>query len=176
MKLQRQDIFIRSAVLDDAGELSVLLNEIIAIGGTTAIVGPVSPEEFADYFLQGESHICCFRCGRRGRGTPPVSRLLGATRNCRRTGPISRRLRVTRPKSPGSAPLCLPETRKFVEQSCLTALNATIRADNEGGLKFYGKLGFRTYTVAKQVPLRDGNRIDRISKRSSWGERVRCGE
>jgi len=47
----------------------------------------------------------------------------------------------------------------------LTAINATIRADNKGGLAFYTKMGFETYGIARGVPLRDGTPIDRVSKR-----------
>ena len=49
----------------------------------------------------------------------------------------------------------------------LTAINATIRADNAGGLAFYSRQGFRDHSVAKAVPLSDGTPVDRISKRYS---------
>lgn len=47
----------------------------------------------------------------------------------------------------------------------LAAINATIRADNAGGPAFYGRLGFTDHARRRAVPLRDGTRIDRISKR-----------
>src|SRR5688500_8116843 len=50
---------IRKAVSSDAEELSVLLNEIIRAGGTTAIETPLSAEEFADWFIHGEFPLAC---------------------------------------------------------------------------------------------------------------------
>ena len=47
----------------------------------------------------------------------------------------------------------------------LVAIGATIRADNHSGLPFYEKMGFRTYDVARAVPLGDGTPVDRIRKR-----------
>ena len=47
----------------------------------------------------------------------------------------------------------------------LKALNATIRADNVSGLTYYGKMGFVDYKVDKAVALKDGQLVDRISKR-----------
>jgi hypothetical protein len=44
-------------------------------------------------------------------------------------------------------------------------INATIRADNTGGLAYYAKMGFETYGITKDVPLLDGTPVDRINKR-----------
>lgn len=43
--------------------------------------------------------------------------------------------------------------------------NATIRADNAGGLAYYARMGFQDYAVARGVPLADGTPVDRISRR-----------
>lgn len=47
----------------------------------------------------------------------------------------------------------------------LSAINATIRADNVSGLAFYSKMGVEDCGIAKQLPLKDGTPVDRISKR-----------
>lgn len=47
----------------------------------------------------------------------------------------------------------------------LTAINATIRADNVGGLAYYTRMGFQPHAVQKGVPLADGTPADRVSKR-----------
>lgn len=44
-------------------------------------------------------------------------------------------------------------------------INATIRTDNKGGLAYYASLGFETWRVDCDVPLSDGTPVDRISKR-----------
>jgi L-amino acid N-acyltransferase YncA len=49
----------------------------------------------------------------------------------------------------------------------LLAINASIRADNAGGLAFYQKQGFIDHDIIKGVPLKSGMRVDRIVKRYS---------
>jgi hypothetical protein len=56
-------------------------------------------------------------------------------------------------------------TREAATRLGLVGINATIRADNVGGLTFYGKQGFQDHSVALAVPLNDGTPVDRISKR-----------
>ena len=46
----------------------------------------------------------------------------------------------------------------------MEAINAEIRADNSGGLTFYGKQGFEDYRVEQARPLRDGTPMDRLFK------------
>ena len=60
--------------------------------------------------------------------------------------------------------------------SGLTMLNATIRADNKGGLSFYDKLGFRDYRVEKGVPLKNGASVDRFKKRYGLPHAVKTRE
>ena len=38
-----------------------------------------------------------------------------------------------------------------------TALNATIRADNTGGLRYYARIGFADHSISRAVPLRRRN-------------------
>lgn len=42
------------------------------------------------------------------------------------------------------------------------AIDATIRADNQSGLRYYAKMGFRQDGVLKSVPLSDGAKVDRV--------------
>ena len=49
------------------------------------------------------------------------------------------------------------------------AINATIRADNIGGLAFYSRLGFMDHGISRAVPLRNGVPVDRVSKRYVLG-------
>jgi ribosomal protein S18 acetylase RimI-like enzyme len=57
--------------------------------------------------------------------------------------------------------------RSAARKRGLTAINATIRADNSGGLAFYNRMGFLDYEVTRAVPLKDGTPVDRIRKRYS---------
>ena len=56
-------------------------------------------------------------------------------------------------------------TRERARSLGLQAINATIRADNAGGLAFYHRMGFVDHHVDKDVPLKSGRPVDRISKR-----------
>jgi hypothetical protein len=44
-------------------------------------------------------------------------------------------------------------------------INASIRADNEGGLTYYQSRGFRTWTIDKDIKLDTSLIVDKISKR-----------
>ncbi len=66
---------------------------------------------------------------------------------------------------PGAGTALFKATCDHARSIGLKALNATIRADNLGGLTYYGKMGFVDYKVDKAVPLNDGRLVDRISKR-----------
>ena len=56
-------------------------------------------------------------------------------------------------------------TRQAAGREGLTAINATIPADDAGGLAFYSRLGFVDENIHRAVPLSDGTPVDRISKR-----------
>jgi ribosomal protein S18 acetylase RimI-like enzyme len=56
-------------------------------------------------------------------------------------------------------------TRERARSLGLTAINATIRADNVGGLAFYQKIGFLDHSVTRAIPLKDGRPVDRVNKR-----------
>ena len=56
----------------------------------------------------------------------------------------------------------------------LSSISATIRADNGMGLGYYDKMGFRDYSVAYGVPLRDGRPVDRITKRFDLRKGALC--
>jgi GNAT superfamily N-acetyltransferase len=57
------------------------------------------------------------------------------------------------------------QTRKAARQAGLNTIDATIRADNTGGLAFYGRMGFVEYDRRIGVPLRNGAPVDRVRKR-----------
>jgi very-short-patch-repair endonuclease len=55
-------------------------------------------------------------------------------------------------------------TSKRAAELGLSAINATIRGDNSGGLAFYTKQGFVDHDVTPGVPLKDGTPVDRVHK------------
>ncbi len=161
------DYGIRPVRQVDAEELSILLNEIIARGGTTALEDPFEPSDLARAMLTGPDVICCFVAAERSTG-----KLIGfqtlerSNRLPGHFGDIGTFARVgLTQKGVGSALFDVMRTE--ARQAGLTAINATIRADNRGGLAFYRRLGFVDHEVTPAVPLKDGTPVDRISKRYS---------
>jgi L-amino acid N-acyltransferase YncA len=148
----------------DASELTTLLNEIISRGGTTALEEPFAPDALAKTLLIGPDVICCFVAVQRA-----TSRLIGFQSLERWHGPPDDigdiatfvRLGLTQ-RGAGSA--LFTATRTEAQRKKLQAINATIRADNIGGLAFYDRMGFVYHRVQPAVPLKDGTPVDRISK------------
>ena len=157
---------IRRAVSADAEELCSLLNEIILAGGTTALETPLTAAEFADWFIDGEFLLVC-HVAEHDRslvgfqslslyGDPPKGYADIAT-FARMSAKIS-----------GVGSALFPVTRAAAEELELEFINATIRADNVGGLAYYAKMGFQLHDRLDrlvQVPLLDGTPVDRIKKR-----------
>jgi len=170
---------IRPARAADAPALCALLNRIIAIGGTTALETPLTPERFAAGFLEGPRFLCCFVAEAEGEaeggaGGGESGALLGFQALERSPklpadwGDIATFAQV-QPKVPGVGRALFAATRDQARALGLTAINATIRADNHGGLAFYGKMGFEDWKRDAAVPLQDGTPVDRVSKRYRLG-------
>ena len=154
---------IRKAVPSDAAELSGLLNEIIRAGGTTAIETELTGQEFDEWFISGRYPLACHVAEAGGIlfgfqslslfGDPPAG-----------WADIATFARIA-PRRKGVGTALFAATRKAAADLGLTAINATIRADNVSGLAYYEKMGFETYHRVKQVPLADGTLVDRVKKK-----------
>jgi L-amino acid N-acyltransferase YncA len=159
------DIIIRPAQPDDVPALCALLNAIVRIGGTTAIETPLSEAEFDDYFLSGKSCLGCLVAEDASTGE-----LLGFQALERHPelpadwADIATFARIDA-KTSGIGSKLFAATKARARDLRVIAINATIRGDNRGGLAFYSKMGFVDYKVTPQVPLLDGTKVDRISKR-----------
>ncbi len=60
MNSQVEPLAIRAASADDIEGMRTLLNEIIRVGGTTAITNELSPDEMREWFISGEKVVSCF--------------------------------------------------------------------------------------------------------------------
>ena len=159
---------VRPAVEEDLKELSLILNKIIEIGGTTALEHKLSTNEFKYDFLTGPNCLCCFVAEDEKRiilgfqslsvhkdlpySWADIATFVGITHTTRGVG--SR---------------LFQDTMEFSRRSKIECINATIRADNASGLGYYSKMGFEDYSVEKGVPLQDGTLIDSISKKIQLG-------
>jgi GNAT superfamily N-acetyltransferase len=154
---------VRQAVSKDAASLCLILNEIIAIGGTTAYETPLSVPEFDDHLLSGDDCIICFIAETLAGEALGFQSLLKNPGLPPRWGDIATFTR-RQPRTPGIGTALFQNTRAFAQDFGLVAINATIRSDNYSGIPYYEKMGFKTYSVAHAVPLNDGTPVDRVSK------------
>lgn len=157
-------ILVRPARLDDVPTLCAFLNEIIRIGGTTANETPFTHQSFAAHYLAGLGFVCCF-VAEDVEGRPCAFQSL--ERHERLPEDWADIGTFARPdaKVRGAGTALFAATREHTRTTGFKAINATIRADNTGGLAYYGKMGFIDYRVDKAVPLKDGRPVDRLSKR-----------
>jgi L-amino acid N-acyltransferase YncA len=158
-------IAVRPAASADAPELAELLNGIIARGGTTALQTAFTPERLDRTYLTGPDVLSCVVAvdGESGR-LEGFQTLIREAHLPEGWGDIGTFTRVGgTQKGIGSA--LFAATRECARALGLAGMNAEIRADNEGGLAFYGKMGFQDHDVARAVPLKDGRPVDRIHKR-----------
>jgi L-amino acid N-acyltransferase YncA len=158
-------IQVRPVTSADAPELAELLNVIIARGGTTALEKAFTPERLDDAFLTGPGVLSCVVAVDSDSG-----RLEGFQTLIREPylpedwGDIGTFARVDgTQRGVGSA--LFAATCERARELGLAAMNAKIRADNKGGLAFYGKMGFEDYRTEPAVPLNDGRPVDRMHKR-----------
>jgi L-amino acid N-acyltransferase YncA len=158
------ELRIRPVRPADAPELAGLLNAIIARGGTTALQTAYSAQALDDAYLTGPKVICCFVAeGADGRlagfqtlgRDPDLPEGWGDIGTFARVGGTQRGV--------GSA--LFAATVEHARRIGLAGINASIRADNTGGLAFYGRMGFRDHGVTPAVPLKDGTPVDRVHKR-----------
>jgi len=158
-------ISVRPVSSSDAAELAELLNAIIARGGTTALETPYTPEHLDEVYLTGPDVLCCFVAVDEATGRIEGFQTLGRADHLDADwgdiGTFSRLGGTQR----GIGTALFEATKAGATELGMAGINATIRADNEGGLAFYAKQGFVDHSVDRAVPLKDGTPIDRINKR-----------
>jgi L-amino acid N-acyltransferase YncA len=156
-------IAIRPVSPQDAAELAQLLNEIIARGGTTALQTPYTPDGLAQAYLTGPDVLCCFVAAADGQllGFQTLGRYPGLPAD---VGDIGTFTRVGGTQA-GIGTALFAATCARARELGLAALNATIRADNAGGLAFYARMGFADHDMVTAVPLSDGTMVGRVRKR-----------
>ena len=155
-------LHIRKAGMLDARALAELLNEIIKIGGTTAYVHDKTADELARKmrvpnaaWLLAEDNAGQLLGFQWIEPHPDLPNGVADIATFVRVGGTG--LGV------GSA--LFEATRNTARDMGYRAIDAIIRADNEGGLAYYQSRGFETIKVIKDAALDDGTRVDKIWKR-----------
>lgn len=159
------DYVIRPVTSADARALAELLNTIIVAGGTTALEREFTAESLDQTYLTGPEVHCCHVAEDAHDGTLTAFQTLGRYPGLPEdVGDIGTFARIEgRQRGAGSA--LFAATRAVAQALGHSAINATIRADNAGGLAFYTKLGFADHGVTPGLILADGMSVDRVHKR-----------
>lgn len=157
-------INVRPAMRLDTPSMARLLNTIIETGGTTALTRPVTGQDIVEWMAQDaersawhvavdhSENVVGFQWVSPHPQLPPEAVDIASYVQTGRTG-----LGI------GSA--LFKATAKAAKALGYVWINATIRADNTGGLTYYQSRGFRDWQIDRDVRLGNGQRVDKISKR-----------
>lgn len=156
-------MIVRKVTKQDRAAITGILNDIIAIGGTTAFEEPLEPGYFDRFITPPDPmHFMCVAETDEGvvglqwmEPLAPPKAHLGGIATFAKPGTVQRGI--------GSA--LFKATLSECQALGYSGIEAKIRADNTGGLTYYSKMGFVDHCVTEAVPLRDGTPVDRIHKR-----------
>ncbi|WP_224826732.1 GNAT family N-acetyltransferase [Cognatishimia sp. MH4019] len=143
---------IRPATPDDAPQMCALLNAIIEKGGTTAHRVPYDTDRMISDYVASAYAVSCFVADEDGevlgfqsleqkKPTFPLPEGWGLIATFVKMGVHGK----------GVGAQLFEATRKAARDANLTAIDATIRLENIGGLAFYTKMGFVDYATKPEV-------------------------
>lgn len=157
-------IHIRQATAFDARSMAELLNEIIAIGGTTALTKPISSDALLDWLdlesPQTATHVATNdleQC----QGFQWIGPWEDLPEDACEIGSFVRVGLV----GYGIGSKLFDVTRRAAKSIGYSWIRANIRSDNESGLTYYQSRGFENYDRRKGVTLEDGSIVDKTLKR-----------
>lgn len=155
---------VRPPISLDAPDMARLLNEIISIGGTTALTHAVTGADLADWMAshpdQSAWHVALDHA-EKVVGFQWISPHPDLPANA---CDVATFVQVGR-TGLGIGSALFAATSAAAKRLGYCWINATIRADNEGGLTYYQSRGFRDWHVDQGVQLASGLVVDKISKR-----------
>ncbi len=157
-------IHVRRAGGLDAAPMAALLTAIIVKGGTTAKTKPVTRHTLLGW-MAAQPHKSAWHLAENDKGEVIGFQYIEPHADLPADAcDIATFVRL------GSTGLGIGAKLFDATRSASHALgyrwiNATIRADNAGGLAYYQSRGFETYARKRNVTLEDGSLTDKISKR-----------
>ena len=160
-------MIVRPATRADAPDMTALLNAIIAQGGTTAHQTPFDTDRMIAHYIEAPFGLSCMVAEEDGRviGFQALEWPDPAGDRFPEGWGFIASFVASEAAGKGVGQHLFAATRAAARQAGMVAIDATIRADNVPGLKYYSGLGFVDYDRLRDVPLRDGTRVDRIRKR-----------
>ncbi len=159
-----ESLTIRPAHADDLEGMRTLLNEIIRVGGTTAITNELSSDEMREWFVSGEAVVSCFVAVDSDEAIAGFQSL--STHGELPAGWVDIATFASRSRhKSGVGSALFARTREIATQRGFSTINASIRVVNAGGLAYYSRMGFATYLVEDGDPQVEGRIFNRVHKR-----------
>lgn len=149
----------RAALLADVPAMTALLNEIIAIGGTTAHQDEMSAGLVEDHYVAGPDVLSAVVAEEAGRvlGWQSVGWWQGEAHIGTFVQP------GLQARGVGRAMFALTCAR--LRERGVAEIVASIRADNVPGLAYYARIGFRDVATEPGFALKDGRVVGRVHRR-----------
>ena len=163
MKPCTEPLAIRPAVDADVEGMRALLNEIIRVGGTTAITNELSPDEIREWFISGAAVVSCFVAVDSEGAIAGFQSLSTYGSLPARWLDIATFARRSRHKS-GVGSALFARTHEASSKLGFSAIKASVRVDNVGGLAYCSRMGFETYLVEEGDPQGHGRVFNRVHK------------
>lgn len=166
-KVEPMKITTRAAQTGDLPDLCTLINEIIVLGGTTAHQTPFEPARMTRLYLEAPGKIAVTVALAEDEVVGMQSLIWPSSEGHPFPQGWAIIASFVRPDMAGKGVgrALFAATSAAARKAGVTVIDATIRADNTGGLAYYQALGFADYDILPNVLLRDGSRVDRIRKR-----------
>jgi L-amino acid N-acyltransferase YncA len=152
-------MIVRKALQRDAAGMAALLNQIIAIGGTTAHQQPTTEAQTREYAIDGanvlssvlaeEDHrIIGWQAVEQWEGEPHIGTYVTPGLQAKGIGAALFELTFAALRARG-----------------VSHVIASIRADNIPGLAYYARTGFRDIGHEPDFALEDGRKVGRVHRR-----------
>lgn len=147
-----------------AREMADILNEIIGIGGTTALVTPVDESDLKSWMARSpgrsawhvaendDGQVMGYQWIEPGDYLPPEAAEIATFARIGHTGL-------------GIGSKLFEATKAAAPSLGYTWINANIREDNAGGLAYYQSRGFEDYGRIDDYQMADGSVVNKILKR-----------
>ena len=156
-------VTIRPVTDADYAQMTELLNEIIEVGGTTAYLKPISVQDMQKWVSRG-GDMASWHVAEEGgtilgfQWAEPHDQLPDEAASAAtfvRIGTVGK----------GIGTKLFEATTTKMRALGFVWLNASIRSDNESGLSYYSKMGFKDWLVEPDAALSDGRVTGKNHKR-----------
>ncbi|MEO9651274.1 MAG: GNAT family N-acetyltransferase [Roseobacter sp.] len=157
-------IKVRPAVSLDCKSMANLLNGIIEKGGTTALTRPVTGKDISDWMASNAVLSAWHVAVNESEQVVGFQWISPHPQLPQEAADVATFVQLGR-TGLGIGSALFSATAAAAKELGYVWINATIRADNTGGLTYYQSRGFRDWTIDEAVPLDSGQIVDKISKR-----------